>query len=293
MKNATVLKPEDFSLAAEGVSMGPLAVRLARKPGEIEASERLRYDIFYKEYGAVPVGDMETTQRDHDEFDDVADHLIVIDRRIDTVPERIVGTYRLIRSDMAAQIGRFYTSSEFDITGLKNSGLTLAEVGRSCVHAEYRTRAVLQLLWQGIAEYVTFYNVGVLFGCASFHGTDVQEHAEMLSYLYHYHRAPEDICPRAIGENAVGMNIIPKDQLDVKGALMKLPPLIKGYLRLGGHVGDGAFIDRQFNTIDICVVVKTGLVSKRYSKHYQRKVEGFPNNFPAEELDVGPSSEIL
>jgi putative hemolysin len=283
MKNLFAFKPEGFPLEAEGVSMGPLAVRLARKDGEIEAAERLRYDIFYREYGAKPVGEIEKTQRDHDEFDDVADHLIVIDRRIDNIPERIVGTYRLIRSDMAKQIGRFYTSSEFDITKLIQSGLNLGELGRSCVAAEYRTRSVLQLLWQGIAEYVTHHNIGILFGCASFHGTNVDEHAEMLSYLYHYHRAEDALCPKAIGENAVDMNIIPKDQLDAKNALMKLPPLIKGYLRLGGHVGDGAFIDHQFNTIDICVVVKTGLVAKRYSKHYQRKVEGFPNNFPAEE----------
>ena len=263
--------------------MGPLAVRLARKEGEIEAAERLRYEIFYKEYGAKPIGDIEKTGRDHDEFDDVTDHLIVIDRRIDTVPERIVGTYRLLRSEMAEKFGRFYTDSEFNTDKMKASGLNLAELGRSCVAADYRTRSVLQLLWQGIAEYVTHYNIGVLFGCASFHGTDVNEHAEMLSYLYHYHRAPEDFRPRAISENAVDMNIIPKDKLDAKHALLKLPPLIKGYLRLGAYVGDGAFIDHQFNTIDICVVVKTGLVAKHYSKHYQRKVEGFPNNFPAEE----------
>lgn len=293
MTKPALLQPAEFILAAEGVSMGPIAVRLARKPGEIEAAERLRYDIFYREYGAKPLGDMEKTGRDHDDFDDVTDHLIVIDRRIDTVPERIVGTYRLLRSDVAKTFGKFYTQSEFDITPLNNTGLMLGELGRSCVHPDYRTRSVLQLLWQGIAEYVNHYNIGILFGCASFHGTDVATHAHLLSYLYHNHRAPDEICPRAIGENAVDMNIIPKDQLDAKGALMKLPPLIKGYLRLGGLVGDGAFIDHQFNTVDICVVVKTGMVAERYRKHYERKVEGFLNNFPASDEDVNPSSEII
>ncbi len=266
-----VHKPDDFILAGSGVSTGPIAVRLARTQAEVEAAQKLRYDIFYREYGAQPVGDMERQGRDFDRFDDVADHLIVIDRRIETVPQRIVGTYRLIRSESAQKAGQFYSASEYDLTKLVSGIPNLVEVGRSCVHPEYRSRNVLQLLWQGIAEYISYYDLGGLFGCASFHGTDMAAHATTMSYLYHYHLAPDDFCPRALPDQYVSMNLIPKDRLNPKDALLALPPLIKGYLRLGGFVGDGAVIDRQFNTVDVCVVVRTGAISGRYRKHYERK----------------------
>lgn len=275
MNEKTSLEADDFILAAEGVSMGPIAVRLARKPGEIEAAQRLRYDVFYREYGATPMGDMEAQGLDYDAYDEHADHLIVIDRRIDTVPERIVGTYRLIRDEAARKVGRFYTSSEFDISALEALKLNMVEVGRSCVHPEYRTRSVLQLLWQGIAEYIVWHNIDVLFGCASFHGLDPQEHADTLSYLHHYHKASDTYCPRALPGQFVDMNMIAKDALNPKEVLLKLPPLIKGYLRIGGFIGEGAVKDPQFNTIDVCVMVKTKLVSDRYRKHYERKVSGF------------------
>jgi putative hemolysin len=133
---------------------------------------------------------------------------------------------------------------------------------------------VLQLLWQGIAEYIVWHDIDLLFGCASFHGLDPQAHAKTLSYLHHHHKAPEGFCPRALADQFVDMNLIPKDQLNPKEALLDLPPLIKGYLRLGGFIGEGAVKDPQFNTIDVCVVVKTKMVSDRYRKHYERKVNG-------------------
>ncbi len=168
------------------------------------------------------------------------------------------------------------------------------EVGRSCVHADYRSRNVLQLLWQGIAEYITYYDIGALFGCASFHGTDVHAHAATMAYLHHYHRAPDEFCPRALGGQYVSMDLIPKDQLNPKEALLKLPPLIKGYLRLGGFVGDGAVIDPQFNTVDVCVIVKTGMVSNRYKKHYERKVgASFDAVEEVADENVDATSEII
>jgi len=288
------LKTDDFILAGDGVSTGPIAVRLARTPAEIEAAQKLRYDIFYREYGAKPVGEMEKMGRDFDRFDEHAEHLIVIDRRIDTVPERVVGTYRLMRTSAAKRAGQFYTASEYDITKLETVVPRLLEVGRSCVHPDYRSRNVLQLLWQGIAEYMTYHNIGALFGCASFHGTDIPAHAEMMSYLHHYHRAPDEFCPRALDGQYVSMNLIPKDQLNPKQALLNLPPLIKGYLRLGGFVGDGAVVDEQFNTIDVCVIVKTMLVSDRYKKHYERKVgASLETGVDIADDNVDAASEII
>lgn len=288
------LKTDDFILAGDGVSTGPIAVRLARTPAEIEAAQKLRYDIFYREYGARPIGNMETLGRDFDKYDDDADHLIVIDRRINTVPERIVGTYRLIRTEAAKRIGQFYSASEYDISKLEKTIPSLMEVGRSCVHADYRSRNVLQLLWQGIAEYITYYDIGALFGCASFHGIDVGAHASTMAYLHHYHRAPDEFCPRALDGQYVGMDLIAKDQLNPKEALLKLPPLIKGYLRLGGFVGDGAVIDTQFNTVDVCIIVKTGMVSNRYKKHYERKVgASFDAVEEVADENVDATSEII
>lgn len=287
MKDNLAVQTDGFILAGDGVSMGPIAVRLTRNAAEVQAAQKLRFDIFYREYGAMPVGDMEAKGLDYDEFDAVADHLVVVDRK-DGI-ERIVGTYRLMRNEAAQKAGRFYSAAEFDISPLEKSGLNLVEVGRSCVHADFRTRSVLQLLWQGIAEYVDWFNIKVLFGCASFHDTNIQTHTDMLSYLHHYHHAPDGFCPKALPDQYIDMNLIPKESLDPKAALLKLPPLIKGYLRLGGFVGDGAIIDRQFNTIDVCIVVKTGLVSQRYRKHYERKVD---TNFEVEGA-VDASSEIM
>lgn len=283
-----------FILAEQGVTLGNIAVRLARTPEEVAATQRLRYDIFYREYGAKPVGDMEAQGRDYDQYDDYAEHLIVIDESREGAPEdRIVGTYRLLRSEQAKKIGRFYSESEFNIDDLLASGLNLVEVGRSCVHRDYRTRAVLQLLWQGIAEYVGHFEVQVLFGCASFHGVDISQHANCLSFLHHFSHAPEGFCPRALPRLYNSTNLLPKDEVDTKRALADLPPLIKGYLRLGGFIGDGAIIDEQFNTIDVSVVVKIGLVSDRYRKHYERKTNTSFGVEAAVDENVSQKSEII
>lgn len=284
------VKTDDFILAGDGVSAGPISVRLSRNEEEVRAAQRLRYEIFYREYGAKPVGDTETEGRDYDRYDAFADHLIVVDDRIADPASRIVGTYRLLRTEQARSAGQFYSASEYDISCLEAAIPNLMEVGRSCVHRDYRSRNVLQLLWQGIAEYISYHDIGALFGCASFHGTDVSAHADMLSYLHHFHRAPDDICPRALADQYVSMDILAKDALSPKQALHDLPPLIKGYLRLGGFVGDGAVVDAQFNTIDVCVIVKTARVSNRYRKHYERKTGA---SFESEEDAVGPSSEII
>ncbi|MBU6234622.1 MAG: GNAT family N-acetyltransferase [Alphaproteobacteria bacterium] len=280
----SALKTDDFILAGDGVCMGPIAVRLARTEAEVIAAQKLRYDIFYREYGAKPVGDMEAKGLDYDRFDEFADHLIVTDQ---SQNGRIVGTYRILRSESAKRAGQFYSASEYDISKLVATTPNLMEVGRSCVDASHRTRNVLQLLWQGIAEYITHYDIGALFGCASFHGIDIPAHADMLSYLHHFHRAPDEFCPRALENLYTSMDLKPKETLNPKDALLALPPLIKGYLRLGGFVGDGAVIDTQFNTIDVCVIVKTSRVSARYRKHYERKVG---SSF---ETEVDASSEII
>lgn len=262
---------KDFILANEGVSFGPFTVRMARSDAELDACLRLRYEIFYEEYGAKPSPEALASRCDRDAFDDVADHLIVEDERIADPAQRIVGTYRMIRYEMARKLGHFYSHGEFNIDCLTRLGPQVVELGRSCVHADFRTRPVMQLLWQGIAEYVTYYDIRTLFGCGSFPGTNVAEFKESLAYLHHFHRAPEKYCPRALDHRYVDMNLLAREQIDEKRAMANLPPLIKGYLRAGSLVGDGAIIDTQFNTIDVCIILKTSLLSQRYRRHYERK----------------------
>ncbi len=246
-------------------------VRLTRSDDEILRAQKLRYQVFYEEFGAKPDPVMESEKRDFDVYDPHADHLIVMDteRLVDGEP-MIVGTYRLIRRELLGEKLPFYTSGEFDIALFHKNGGNLLELGRSCVLAEYRTRPVLQLLWRGIISYMEHYKIDLMFGCASLHGIDPQLMQEELAYLYHYHLAPENLRPRAIPSRFVEMNVIPKDQIDAKQAFVKIPPLIKGYLRLGATIGDGAVIDHQFNTTDVCIVMPTKMLASRYVRNLSR-----------------------
>ncbi len=250
---------------------GNLGVRLAETSDELDAVQALRYRVFYQEMGACADALTRATERDCDVFDAVADHLLVVDHDLGEGPLSVVGTYRLIRQSAAAKLGRFYSAGEYDISVLETFDGTLLELGRSCTAAEYRSRAVMQLLWRGIAAYVFHYGIDLMFGCASLAGTDPDALAQELTYLTTCHLAPPEIRPRALAEQYVDMARCDVGDLDRRRALAGLPPLIKGYLRLGGFVGDGAVIDRQFNTTDIAVVVQTELVTEKYYRHYERE----------------------
>ncbi len=256
---------------------GNLGVRIATNPDEVDAVQALRYRVFYGEMGARADVATERDQRDRDLFDAVADHLLVVDHEIGSGPEGVVGTYRLIRREAAAKIGRFYSADEYDIGKIEHAPGSLMELGRSCVDARYRNRAVMQLLWGGIAAYVFHHKIDLMFGCASLPGTDTDALAAELTYLYYYHLAPLALRPRALPHRYIEMRRLDRDEIDPKRALAALPPLIKGYLRLGGFVGDGAVIDKQFNTTDVAVVVKTDMVTESYYRHYERRVRDTPD----------------
>lgn len=249
--------------------MDRIEVRLAQNPAEIEASLKLRYDVFYKEHGARKSEGIEQ-ELDKDRYDDIAKHLIVIDHSIGKGTEGIVGTYRLLPQDAAMKKGGFYSSGEYDISPLLESGVKTLELGRSCVLPEYRTRHIIQKLWVGISEYVTKNDIGLLFGCASIPGTDIDKISQQLAYLYHYHLAPADIRPTALKDLYVNMNLHEKDTLNAARIFASLPPLFKGYLRIGSCVGDGAVIDSDFNTTDVCMILSTKAVTDRYKNHYER-----------------------
>jgi putative hemolysin len=259
------------ALSIVDVRSGALQVRLAETMADIDAAQALRYRVFYDEMGASPSAEMARIERDFDSFDGVCDHLLVVDHARGSGAAAVVGTYRLIRRPAAARHGSFYSAAEYDIAEILAYPGEILELGRSCVDASARNRPTMQLLWRGIAAYVFQYDIALMFGCASLPGTDVDALATSLSYLYHHHLAPPGLRPSALPERRVEMRRLSADVLDPARALSDLPPLIKGYLRLGGFVGDGAVIDHQFNTTDVCVVVKTDLVTDKYYRHYERQ----------------------
>jgi L-ornithine Nalpha-acyltransferase len=255
------------------IRSGPLQVRLAESAADIDAAQALRYRIFYERLGAQPLPEMARRRRDFDRFDEDCDHLLVLDHGIGAGADAIVGTYRLIRRETAARVGGFYSAGEYDIASLVEFEGEILELGRSCVDPAYRQRPAMQLLWGGIAAYVFHYEIVLMFGCASLPGIDPEAIAMPLSYLHHHHLAPPALRPRALAERYVDMRRLEPRAIDPARALAALPPLIKGYLRLGGFVGDGAVIDEQFNTTDVCILVKTDLVTAKYSRHYERQAK--------------------
>ena len=265
--------PTDF----EEIRVGPLGVRLACGAAELDAVQTLRYRVFYTEMGAHPDAATVASGRDRDPFDTVADHLVVLDHGRGQGPACVVGTYRLIGRAAAARTGGFYSAAEYDLAPILAFPGQVLELGRSCVDAGYRNRAVMQLLWNGIAAYVFHNAIDLMFGVASLPGTDPDTLAPALTYLITHHLAPPELRPRALAARYVEMRRLPPEGFDPRRTLARLPPLVKGYLRLGGFVGDGAVIDAQFNTTDVAIVVKTDLVTEKYYRHYERQVDARPS----------------
>lgn len=247
--------------------VGPLEVLIASTPEQIRAAQRLRYRVFYLEMGAKASKETHKARRDFDEYDVICDHILVIDHDAN---KKVVGAYRVLRRSQLLPGMKFYTQNEYDITkALRYFKGEVMELGRSCVDRAYRTRNTMQLLWRAIGEYTALYNVELLFGCASFPGYRYKMHATHLAYLYHYHLAPVEWRPRVKkNRRAKPMNVIDKYHLDKRECLTTLPPLIKGYLRVGGFVGNGAYKDKQYNTTDVCIIVKTDQITDKYATRY-------------------------
>lgn len=260
-------------LAAAGV----LEVRLAETDMEVEAAQRLRYRVFYQEMSAIPSPEMVATGRDFDHFDDVCDHLLVVDRSVidDDGQPAVVGTYRMIRDVDAKRAGGFYSAAYFDFSAMLAGlpeGFRLLELGRSCVLKEYRARpGAMQLLWRGLMVYLTRFSIDAMFGCASFASTDPATLALPLSYLYHYHLAPPEMRVRALPGQFVNMNLMPKEAIDPKEAVRALPPLLKGYVRAGATFGDGAVVDKQFGTTDVFIFFPVSKMDDRYRSKFELK----------------------
>jgi putative hemolysin len=253
---------------------GALEVRLAETEYEVEQAQRLRYAVFYDEMSAIPSPQMRDQRRDFDKYDDVCDHLLVVDRDAHDEDGQplVVGTYRLTREKDAKRAGGFYTSSEYDLSAMLG-GLTTdtkyLELGRSCVLKSYRSRpGTMQLLWKGLLAYVARFDIDLMFGCASLPGTDVTEMALPLSYLHHYHPMPENLRVKARPELFVDMNRLPKDQIDIREGIRSLPAMLKGYVRAGCCIGEGAVVDRQFGTTDVFIYFPVSGLDPRYKSRF-------------------------
>ncbi len=267
-KHAGRVIPADETLGR----LGTLEVRLARNAAEVRRAQRLRYRVFYKEGSAIADAKTRLSRRDIDAFDSICDHLLVIDHASESGNKgpNVVGTYRLLPQDIAQRHGGFYTASEFDISALvrRHPSLRFLELGRSCVLPQYRNKRTVELLWHGCWSYVLQHRLDVMIGCASLDGIDPDANAMALSFLHHFARAPENWRAQALPRLHVEMNRMPKDAINPKEALRALPPLIKGYLRLGAYIGDGAVIDRQFGTTDVLIILPVSALNARYVEHF-------------------------
>jgi putative hemolysin len=256
--------------------LGSLEVRLARTTKDIRRCQRLRFKVFYEEMGAKADARGLVSRRDIDAYDRLCDHVMVIDHngkvnRFGRVKPRVIGTYRLLRSDVAGAAGvDFYTAGEFDLSRFlaRHQGQRLLELGRSCVLEPYRNKRTVELLWHGVWMYILHHKIDVMFGCASFEGLDPSAWNIPLSFLEHHAAGDRETRVRALPGLHVPMDRVAREAVDMKSALRQLPPLIKGYLRLGATFGDGAVIDRQFGTIDVFVTLKVADIDPRYVEYY-------------------------
>lgn len=268
---AKSLRPAPISPEPLG-RIGALEVRLASSPSEVKKAQKLRYKVFYEEMSAIPDMQAQLSRRDRDGFDKICDHLLVLDHDTRTASggPAIVGTYRLLRQEVAERHTGFYSASEFDIGSLvaRHPDLKFLELGRSCVLQPYRTKRTVELLWHGIWSYVRSHGIDVMVGCASLEGTDPEALALPLSFLHHNASAPVEWSVSALPGRHVAMDRLAATEIDMKAALRTLPPLVKGYLRLGAHIGDGAVIDRQFGTTDVLIILPVQSINERYVNHY-------------------------
>ena len=263
--------PRKFNLAGLDPVLGrigSLEVRLITTKAELKTAQKLRYSVFYEEMSARAEGARKARKLDQDKFDKICDHLIVVDMASGRKGGEIVGTYRLLRQEVAAQNGGFYTQGEYNIDALiaRHPNKNFLELGRSCVLEKYRTKRTVELLWHGIWAYTLHNKVDVMFGCASLVGTNPEVMTDQLSVLKAANEAPDLWKVRAHDDLYVDMGN--DGDHSPRKALGKLPPLIKGYLRLGAYIGDGAVVDHHFGTTDVLIILPVENINPRYITYY-------------------------
>ncbi len=242
---------------------GDLEIRLAASPAEVEAAQALRYRVFFEEGEAAPDPASRRARRDICRFDEVCDHVVAV------AGGEVVGAYRLLRQEVAERRFGFYSAAEFDVGALiaRHPGARFMELGRSCVAEGFRARRAIEALWRGVWAYALHYRIDVMFGCASFRGADPRAHQAALSALAaHCAATPE--WSAAPSPNAHAVAAETAGPVDANAALRALPPLVKGYLRLGAKFGTQAVIDEAFGATDVFVVLRVADIQARYLQHF-------------------------
>lgn len=243
-------------------------VKLADCEADLKAAQELRYDVFSRELGANGATVCHQRHCEQDRYDPYCDHLLLLDQT--KLTKKVVGVYRLLRESAAKRAGGFYSENEFDLSQLRKSGRNLLELGRTCLHPDYRGGAGMFHLWSALADYSEAHGSDLLFGTASFQGTNTELLAQPMSLLHHEFSAPQELSAHAHGSSAISMDILSPDKISRRSAMLAMPALIKGYLRLGGRVGQGAWIDHDFNTTDICLIMDARNMTARQSLYRKR-----------------------
>lgn len=265
---------------------GPFEIRLATTKAEIRKAQRLRFTVFYEEGNAIPSHGSALIRRDICPYDDVCDHLLVVDtearNRFGRKKPKVVGTYRLLRREVAEKSLGFYSAREFDLAPFlaRHPKARILELGRSCVHRKYRSKRAIELLWRGLWVYARHHRVDALIGCASLPGIDPQALALPLSFLHHQAAATEAWNVRPLAGRRIDMAILDQGSIDSRRAVAALPPLLKAYLRVGARFGDGAVVDPQFGTTDVFTVMPLEDIEERYASYYGGPME-MPDSYVA------------
>jgi putative hemolysin len=235
-----------------------LTSSLARTQSEMEEAQRIRYKVFAEEMGAnLPNPEQGL---DVDRFDHYCDHLLVRDNN----DNKVVGTYRILPPEQAVKAGGYYSETEFDMTRLQHLRDRMVEVGRSCVHKDYRDGATITQLWSGLAEYVGKHGHEYLIGCASISMSDGGHYAaSVFNKIHKLHAAPAEY------------SVFPHCRLPLESLNQNLdvtiPPLIKGYLRLGAQIAGEPAWDPDFNCADVFILLPVSRMNERYAKHFMRQ----------------------
>ncbi|MGH1484966.1 MAG: GNAT family N-acetyltransferase [Cellvibrionaceae bacterium] len=238
------------------ISAGRYEVRFAMNAEEVQAAQALRYQVFYDEKHGNPSAEMVEAKRDIDQWDDAGFHVIVVDTRADEQP-KVVGTLRLFFNECLKPGQHFYTEETFDLSRLHNFYGRSLELSRFCVDPNGRGGVILMLIWKYAMTFLQDNHIDVMFGCASFSGTDVNQHLPILNYLYQHHLAPEFLRPVPKVDDYIDLKEIYQPDADWADAQKSVPTLLRGYLKLGAKISDAAIIDSAFNTVYVSIYVET------------------------------------
>ncbi len=255
--------------------IGEYEFRLARSKEDRKLVRELRYKVFIEEDGAIPTEEQKALGEEYDPYDEYCDYILILHNKPDAEKPIIAGTYRIINREQAEKMNGFYTETEYDIKKIKKHSGNIAELSRACVHPDYRGGIVIKLLWMALAKYVIKNKISLLFGVASFIGTNPGKYAMGISYLYYKRLAPLRLRAIVNSEEMTRMNLLPKEYIDENLALEQMGPVLKGYLRLGGVFGKGVYVDKPFNTCDVFVLIETRKVNKTYQKFFTGKENAF------------------